>query len=58
MTGVNAGPGAGSEALASLTPDVTISALGLLKTLGTNMSPQVAMIAKYLEASAANGATY
>jgi len=56
MTGVNAGPGAGSEALASLTPDVTISALGLLKTL-PNRSPQVNMILQYLEASAANGAT-
>lgn len=56
MTGVNAGPGAGSEALASFTPDTTITALGLLKTL-QNPSPQVAMITKYLEASAENGAT-
>lgn len=57
MTGVNAGPGPGSEALASLTPDPTVGAIGLLKTL-PQLSPQVSMILKYLEASAANGATY
>lgn len=56
MTGVDAGPGAGSEALASFTPDLTVKAVGLLKTL-PETSPQVAMIVRYLEASAANGAT-
>ena len=37
----------------------TIAALGLLKTLPENLlSPQNKMIIQYLEASAANGATY
>jgi hypothetical protein len=57
MTGVNAGPGQGSEALTSMTPAPTIAALGLLKTL-PDPSPHVKMIIAYLTASAANGATY
>ena len=45
MTGVNAGPGAGSEALATPAPaDPVATALSLLNTLGTNISPQVAYI--------------
>jgi hypothetical protein len=45
MTGVNAGPGAGTEAL---TPMTTVSpvatALSLLNMLGDNVSPQVAHV--------------
>ena len=55
MTGVNAGPGAGSEALPStlpITPQMT--ALGLLNSLGDNVSPFVASIRNHLAAQAQN----
>jgi len=56
MTGVDAGAGAGSEALPqSYNADVTVKALGLLNSLGSNVSPQVAMIRNYLQASSSNG---
>ena len=57
--GMDMGPGAGSEAMAPapMKNDVSIQALALLNTLGDNVSPQVAMIRNYLEASASNGQT-
>lgn len=56
--GMDIGAGAGSEALApNLDTQVTIQALGLLNSLGDNVSPQVAMIRQYLQASATNGGT-
>jgi len=56
--GMDIGPGAGSEAMIQpLKPDIAIQALGLLNTLGDNVSPQVAMIRNYLQANATNGAT-
>lgn len=56
--GMDIGPGAGSEALPqTFDAGITIKALGLLNSLGSDVSPQVAMIRSYLQASAANGAT-
>ena len=56
--GMDMGPGAGSEAMIQpLKPDIAVQALGLLNSLGENVSPQVAMIRNYLQASATNGAT-
>lgn len=48
--------GGGSEALFQM-PDqnLTMTALGLLDSLGDNVSPQVAMIKNYLRAQANNG---
>ena len=48
--------GGGSEALIQM-PDqnLTMTALGLLDSLGDNVSPQVAMIKSYLRAQANNG---
>ena len=48
--------GGGSEALVQM-PDqnLTMTALGLLDSLGDNVSPQVAMIKNYLRAQANNG---
>lgn len=56
MTGVDAGPGAGSEVL-SADPQVavTLRSLALLNSLGDDVSPQVAMIRSYLQAQASNG---
>ena len=55
MTGVNAGPGAGSEALAPILPTTPqMSALGLLNSLGSNISPQVAALRAYLNSQAQN----
>lgn len=55
MTGVAAGPGAGPEALTPtlpVTPQMT--ALGLLNSLGDNVSPFVAQIRDHLAAQAQN----
>lgn len=48
--------GGGSEALIQM-PDqnLTLIALGLLDSLGDNVSPQVTMIKNYLRAQADNG---
>ena len=55
MTGVNAGPGAGSEALTPMLPtSPTATALGLINSLGSNISPQVARIRDYLAAQTEN----
>lgn len=56
--GMDIGDGAGSEVMAQpLDTQVTIKALGLLNSLGDDVSPQVAMIRQYLQASATNGGT-
>ena len=48
-TGVDAGPGAGSEVLAKpLQFDPAAQALSLLNTLGDNVSPQVAYVRNFL----------
>lgn len=41
----------------SLDTNITIKALGLLNSLGDEISPQVAMIKSYLQAQAGNGFT-
>lgn len=50
-------PGTANAVIPPLNTDVTVKALGLLNSLGDNVSPQVAMIRSYLQANAANGAT-
>ena len=50
-------PGTANAITPPLNTDVTVKALGLLNSLGDNVSPQVAMIRSYLQANAANGAT-
>lgn len=55
MTGVNAGPGPGAEALAPTAGvDPVATALSLLNTLGSNVSPQVAYIRDTLAHQQAN----
>jgi len=54
-TGVDAGPGAGSEVLLKPVNNFQMTALGLLESLGDNVSPQVAMIRNSLRAGANNG---
>ncbi len=55
-TGMDTGGGAGSEAMIpSLNQSLTMSALGLLDSLGEDVSPQVTMIKNYLRAQANNG---
>jgi len=54
----NVAGGGGSEALVpSFVPSVTTQALGLLNSLGDNVSPGVSMIKAWLQANATNGAT-
>ena len=50
-------PGTANAITPPLNTDITVKALGLLNSLGDNVSPQVAMIRSYLQANAANGAT-
>lgn len=55
-TGMDMGGGAGSEAMIpSLNQNLTMTALGLLDSLGEDVSPQVSMIKNYLRAQANNG---
>ena len=55
MTGVNAGPGQGSEALNPILPTTPqASALGLLNSLGDNVSPFVKSIRDNLAAQSQN----
>ena len=55
MTGVNAGPGPGSEVLPSTLPTTPqMTALGLFNSLGDNVSPFVASIRNHLAAQAQN----
>lgn len=55
-TGMDIGGGAGSEAMIpSLNQNLTMTALGLLDSLGEDVSPQVSMIKNYLRAQANNG---
>ena len=49
MTGVDAGAGAGSEAIPKVLPfDPAAQALNLLNSLGDNVSPQVAYVRNFL----------
>ena len=55
-TGIDSGPGAGSEAMMQTLPDqMSMKALSLLNQLGDNISPQVLMVRNYLQAQAQNG---